>query len=300
MWAPLATLRLFARHPLAARDKLSAARRYLSWQLATRILPGEYILPFANGARLVVRRSLTGATGNVYFGLHEFEEMAFVCHFLRPGDLFVDIGANVGTYTVLGAAVGGADAYAYEPVPATLKHLEANVAVNGLGERVKIRRVALGGSAGVIRVTQDEGATNHVAAASDSTEATTEVPVVRLDDDLGGRVPTLIKMDVEGFEEEVLGGASRVLADRNLRAIIVEINGQGQRYGSSDEAVRQHLRAAGFERMSYDAFDRALVAARPLADPRRVSDNELYVRDAAFVQERVRSAPPVNVVGMTF
>lgn len=299
MWAPLSTLRLFARHPLASRDKLSAARRFFSWQLATRILPGEYIVPFANDARLVVRRSLTGATGNIYFGLHEFEEMAFVCHFLRAGDLFVDIGANVGTYTVLGAAVGGAKTFAYEPVASTLKHLEANVAVNGLGDRVTIRRVALGSKAGTVRVTQGEGATNHIASSSESIAGTAEVSVVRLDDDLEGKTPSLIKMDVEGFEEEVLGGASRVLGDPTFRVMIVEINGQGGRYGSSDDAVRQRLRREGFERMRYDAFSRALTPYGETA-PDRISDNELYVRDPKFVVDRVRSAPMVNVVGMSF
>jgi hypothetical protein len=46
---------------------------------------------------------MTGATGNLYVGLHEFEEMAFLLHFLRPGDLFADVGANVGSYTILAA-----------------------------------------------------------------------------------------------------------------------------------------------------------------------------------------------------
>ena len=42
-----------------------------------------------------------GVTGNVYCGLHDFAEMSFMLHLLRAGDLFADIGANVGSYTVL-------------------------------------------------------------------------------------------------------------------------------------------------------------------------------------------------------
>ena len=44
---------------------------------------------------------MTGATGNIYCGLYEFLDMAFLLHFLRNGDLFGDIGSNIGSYTVL-------------------------------------------------------------------------------------------------------------------------------------------------------------------------------------------------------
>lgn len=46
---------------------------------------------------------MRGATGNVYVGLHEFESMGFVLHVLRSSSAFIDVGANVGAYTVLAA-----------------------------------------------------------------------------------------------------------------------------------------------------------------------------------------------------
>lgn len=46
---------------------------------------------------------MTGATGNWYCGLQEYEDMSFVLHALRPGDLFVDVGANIGSYSILAA-----------------------------------------------------------------------------------------------------------------------------------------------------------------------------------------------------
>ena len=60
---------------------------------------------------------MTGATGNIYTGLHEFEDMMFLLHLLRPGDIFVDAGANIGSYTVLASAVVGAKSISFEPVP---------------------------------------------------------------------------------------------------------------------------------------------------------------------------------------
>lgn len=51
---------------------------------------------------------MTGATGNIYVGLHEFEDMAFLLHVLRRTDLFVDVGANIGSYTILAGGAAGA------------------------------------------------------------------------------------------------------------------------------------------------------------------------------------------------
>jgi predicted RNA methylase len=75
---------------------------------------------------------MTGATGNIYAGLHDFHEMALLLHFLRPCDVFVDIGANVGAYSVLASGVVGAKTFAFEPVPQTFACLRDNVRMNDL------------------------------------------------------------------------------------------------------------------------------------------------------------------------
>jgi len=70
-------------------------------------MPGPIALPFVGGSVLLAIRGMTGASGNWYCGLAEFEDMALVLHALRPGELFVDIGANVGAYSVLAVSGGG-------------------------------------------------------------------------------------------------------------------------------------------------------------------------------------------------
>ena len=72
-----------------------------------------------------------GATGNIYCGLHDFEEMSFLMHFLRAGDVFADVGVNVGAYSMLAASVG-ARAIAFEPA--------GEHALKGRSEPVRIGR----------------------------------------------------------------------------------------------------------------------------------------------------------------
>lgn len=93
-------------HPLNRGARLAAIGRVLRWQIASRLMPGPIALPFVNGTYLFATRGMTGATGNWYCGLHEYEDMSFVMHSLRSGDLFVDVGANIGSYSIL-AARGG-------------------------------------------------------------------------------------------------------------------------------------------------------------------------------------------------
>ena len=142
------TAKFIASHPLASRRPFAAARRFLGWQIVSRMRESvEY--DWIAGAKLKVRRGMTGATGNIYCGLHEFADMAFVMHFLRPGDRFVDVGANVGSYTVLAAAVCGARTLAIEPDPDSADGLRDNIRLNKLADRVTVLQAALGDRDGV-------------------------------------------------------------------------------------------------------------------------------------------------------
>jgi FkbM family methyltransferase len=290
----LATLRYILRHPIARRNRPAALARYLRWQVGTRLLRAAVAVPFTDKARLLVERGMTGATGNVYCGLHEFADMGFACHLLRPGDLFADVGANVGSYTVLAAAVCGATARSYEPLPHTFARLQDNVALNHLADRVTAVQAGIGRTPGTLRFTADLDTMNHALAAGEQyTGRVVECPIVRLDDDLGGAVPVLVKIDVEGFEAEVLAGGERTFASDRLQALLIEMNDSGQRYRTTHDSLHQTLSGFGFRPHGYDPFARQLLPA-PIAE----GGNVLYVRDEAFVADRVRTALAVNVYGV--
>jgi len=244
-------------------------------------------------AKLWLQRGWGGLTGNYYAGLHEFEDMAFLLHLLRPDDRFVDVGANMGSYTVLARAVCQACTVSYEPVPVTFGRLQDNLALNrALDERSRLVNAAVGSAPGRLRMSEGQDAMNHVARHDET--AVLEVPVVTLDQDLFA-TPLLMKVDVEGFETEVFRGARRHLANPALRAIIVELNGLGRRYGYDEQALHADLLAAGFQPYAYDPFARRL---SPLLAPG--PHNTLYCRDLPFLASRLAAAPPVTVLGQTF
>lgn len=283
------------RHPLNHDRPGRALLRLMAWQLGSRLVPGDVAVPFVDDTRLLVRAGQTGATGNVYCGLHEYEDMALTLHLLRPEDLFVDVGANVGSYTVIAGGAVGARCISFEPSPHAYARLRDNVLLNDLAERVALHQVALGSESGDVRFTTGLDTVNHVLA-SDEPGAAVTVPIRRLDDVLSGATPTLIKIDVEGFEAQVIDGAAATLAAPSLLAILVELNGSASRYAGSDDEVRRKLQDAGFVAAHYDVGQRAICVTTTKA----VAGNTLFVRAGSTldaVAARLQAARHYNVAG---
>src|SRR5712692_10822140 len=113
--------------------------RILRWQLAARLWPGDLVFDFVSGSVLVGRKGLTLASSHFYFGFANWHISPFILHALRRDDRFIDIGANIGVDTILGAAVRQAHVVACEPSSATFRYLQRNVRLNGVDDRVTLR-----------------------------------------------------------------------------------------------------------------------------------------------------------------
>ena len=288
--------RFISRHSLTRGHQLAAWLRIIRWQIGSRLLKHPLIIPWVGKTKLIIERGMVGATGNLYCGLHEFEDMGFVLHFLRSDDLFLDIGANVGTYTVLAAGVAGSSVLAFEPIQTTHMRLMRNVQVNSLHSRVVALNIGLGAESGSLIFSADLDSENHVLQTDMPIEGEiTRVNVDSLDNVLGGRMPTLIKIDVEGFETEVIRGGVLAFNSPSLMAVLIELNGSGQRYGFSEKAIHDSFVDRGFSPYRYDPFDRRLTLR--VDNGVNENGNTLYIRDEKSVQKRVLEGAAFEVFG---
>ncbi len=285
-------------HPLSKKHKLKAYYRFLSWQISQFLFPGERVVPFTGNTKLVVKKGLTGATGNIYTGLHEFSDMSFLLHFLRQEDLFFDIGANVGSYTILASGYVRANTIAIEPIPETFTWLLKNIKLNNIENRVTAKNIGLGADNKKLYFTSSYNTVNHVASPPEieGDKNILEVEVETFDSlvDTTG-VPVLVKIDVEGYETEVINGMKRYMQSTMLKAIIIELNGSGFRYGYDEAQIHKYLMENDFSPYQYDPFLRSLLLIEEFG-----THNTIYIRDIAFVEDRIEKAEKINVFSESF
>lgn len=205
----------------------------------------------------------------IYSGSFEWREQRFLNRFLRTGDVFVDVGANVGLFTLIAARRIGRSGhvYAFEPCSKTYQRLLTNVALNRLAQ-VSSYRLALSDRAAQLNINislngYDAWSSLAEPVLGDS-YAVERVSAVTWDDfarenDLLGRV-TMIKIDVEGWESRVLRGGTQALSRADAPVLQVEFTGQAARSaGSSCTELYRLLEELGYRMFTYDALSKRLI-----------------------------------------
>ncbi len=292
----LSYLRQIATHPLNSGHRASAVLRYLAWNIGRRLVTVEFVIPLLEGAKLILSNHENYATLAYTETLWDFSEMMFLLHFLREEDLFVDIGANVGCYTVLASALGQAHSVAIEPVPATFQKLRENIRLNAIESRVEAMNVGIGQIPSKLEFTTTLGGLNRVARRND-TDTTVAVDVYPLDKVLAGKNPVIMKLDVEGYEMNVLRGGARVLAHNSLHALIIELNGSGRAYGFDDAEIHRHILSYGFRPFAYNPIKRSL---SELSNYRKDGLNTLYCRRDIDVLNRITTSRKFAIRGRLY
>jgi len=181
------------------------------------------------GKVVAARASDIDVGKHVLNGAHELHIAALFRKVLRPGMTVVDVGANCGYFTSLALACVGAGGgvYAIEPNPDNVQLLELARREND-ARNVQIVAAAAGREFGTLRLFAG-GSNGSVSNKGEGGRIVAQVP---LDGLLAGvEFVDLIKIDVEGYEHEVLVGAGHVLKDRRPR-VILEFSPNGLAYGA--------------------------------------------------------------------
>lgn len=147
---------------------------------------------------------------------------------VRPGETFIDVGANVGMHTLAAASAmnGRGRILAFEPHPVTHALLRKSLLLNGFATFAETHQAAASNRTGHMPLHLGPTSGHHSLYPLEGekpTAATVEVPLVRLDDMIEGNSPVdLIKIDVEGAELEVLEGATATIGRNPDVALIAE------------------------------------------------------------------------------
>lgn len=237
------------RLPAGMRGKARVARAILREHLSAR----DVSVQCRDGHRFMLP-SLSDSVGFHLFidGVYEPDEVGWVLSRVGPGDVFVDVGANIGIFsiTVAPRVTSSGRVIAVEASPTVARYLDGNIALNKLSNITMCETVVQATSGGVVPFY--EAPIERFGTGSLTPEyggIATLVPAQCLDDllrEVGVARVKVLKIDVEGFEEGVLRGAEGLLRGSNPPAILFEFYDWAERNAGCAGDSQRLLREWGY------------------------------------------------------
>jgi FkbM family methyltransferase len=214
----------FKKHPLLTLWRALAWRMHCFLDIPARVRVSRW------NVTITLPPEWSGAGATLFYVVREYyePELTFLDRFLRPGDVFVDAGANCGVYTMAAASIVGEKGLvlAFEPGREIYSALERSVSSNGHSQ-IRLFQTGLSNVSGTARLySHPHGPSSFSLGNVDGGGSSCAIEVKKLDDVLDAAGVTkvdCIKMDVEGAEELILHGATK-LFERCKPRVIFEIN----------------------------------------------------------------------------
>lgn len=226
---------------------LAALLRNLPVRVLVRInsrLPRVMTMDYDKAPIRLWVTSLIEVTSRLNSCKKEPETVAWLEESFASGDVLYDVGANVGTYSLLAWRVSGGRGriYSFEPGFSTFPKLCQNLMLNGTGDTVVPLNVALSSVTGWVEfsyTSMDAGNASQGMAVDENSSKVLfkqSMPAYAMDDlqeRFALQPPTHLKIDVDGYEEAILNGAANILDSDSLRSILIEID--------NDEALAERV-----------------------------------------------------------
>lgn len=232
---------------LSAISREQLVGRLLRWPL--RLVPRHAVLPILQGRLRGKRWTVGSSTHGCWLGSYEIDKRKLIETLVQPGEVFYDLGAHAGYYTMLAAELVGPSGLvaAFEPVPENARNVRRHLQLNGY-ENVRLEEAAVSDHSGTASFAPN--VSSSMGKLSESGDLT--VRTIAIDGLVAeGRLPPpdLLKIDIEGGEHAALLGMSTTLATRHP-TILLATHGR-------DIHLRclELLRGLGYEVRSLDPRD---------------------------------------------
>lgn len=278
-------------HPLNKKRKIRSIFKYFLLGVRMRIYKNKmFVYSYIQNTKLLVGRKSTSSMLQYFNALNDFEEMSLLLHFLRDDDVFVDVGANIGVYSILASGVCDAKSIAFEPSRDAIEMLTSNIKINNLENKIKVINYAVGKEKGIVKFSKGLDAVNRVIRDEDKNIDYLEIKQDTLDNLLKDDFPSLMKIDVEGYELNVIKGANAILKNEKLKIILIETNGLSKKYQINESEIFSELKKYNFEAYQYLPLDRTLQKIEQFKN-----NNTIFIRDIEYVINRIEKSKEIKI-----
>ncbi len=236
------------KHPCNKGKILNTITRLIWWKCNQLWIQKPTIIELEKGIKCICYPDSSYAGMVVYTKLPEFYEMQYVKKHLRQNSIFVDIGANIGVYTLLASSkISEGRIFAIEPASIPFGRLCENIKLNGIGNRVSLLNIIMSDKVGKEKFIEHE--TSELSHINPSSKGGILKESTSLDELLSkNRIKKvdILKVDVEGGEGRVFDGALDHLKRKDIKRIVVELNKNNVLYGTNHGQIGKLLQAHGY------------------------------------------------------
>lgn len=257
------TIRYIFSNPFNKNSKVKLLFRILWWKINQAYFKLPVIVALDPKIKCICYPDSSHfGTFVLYTTFPEYGEMMLVKKILKEDDIFIDVGANIGVYSLLGASkISKGKIYAFEPSINCLPNFYENVALNQIGDRIQVIEKIVSDKNGFLNFDISSVSDyNHISdlknRGSNPEKGIVKLPSTTLDDFiLETKIPhiKLIKIDVEGTEALVLRGLQKSLQSKLVDVLIVEVSDwTSKRFTFSPKDVYKFLEGYNFSLYYFD------------------------------------------------
>ncbi|MEH1963209.1 MAG: FkbM family methyltransferase [Nostoc sp.] len=291
------TLLYIWSHPNCQNQKLQSILKFIGWQFYKRLNNKHFDIELISNVKIRCYPDSYSASAVLYCGLYDYNEMNFLLRYLRANDSFLDIGANVGIYTLLAASkIQSGSVYSFEVLPKNYNRLIQNLKLNQF-QQVEAYEIAVSDFTGTTYLNLAEG-DSMPFITNNANDSTITVPTDTLDNLLQYESIshlTLAKIDIEGAEILAMKGAISLLKQQRPHVWIMEINDAVNNFGIQKQDVVNFLKDYGYSLYHYNAHTNQIHA---ITVEQKQGNNVLAIADSAlgFVRDRLNEKSLANSV----
>lgn len=228
-------------------------REYISLKVMFLFSKNGEIIKKVQGSKMILNLNDVGISRELaIYGVHEKKSSEEVKSIITPGMIILEVGANIGYYALLETRLAGPRGYLYamEPAPFNFNLLQRNLKLNNLNNH-SLFNTAAGAESGVAKfLLSGRSNLSTFIEREDLTGEEVDVNVITLDEFMEDKKVDFIRMDVEGYEKEILKGFTKLLKleEKRPRYFFIEVHSELlHKKNSSARDILESLRECGYE-----------------------------------------------------
>lgn len=268
----LGDLRTIFKHSYNKQNKFKAISRYFQYLRYKTSNNKQRILDVWDNRKIIWYNDSVQSVWLMFNYIIDWEEFNLIQNTFKCNTVFIDVGANIGYYSIWASKFNpDGKIYSFEPSEINFRHLNENISCNNLFSQIIPIQKAVAATSGHISMTANLDTLNHIVKNEPDEENRNIIKVSSISlDDFAEKEKILfidyLKIDVEGFELDVLMGSEKLLIGKKIGIIQMEINNALLHSGYTVDAMLDFLNKYSYILCSYDVKKKELKKIEYSAD----------------------------------